>query len=91
MHRVGLLGGMIIAWAVLTGLWVLFLIYRSVHMSHEANQLFLSQSDEGLAQEHQEAIHQEKRVNPFVYTFGAASIVLLVSIVSVWIWQGLGI
>jgi len=81
---------MLIVWAVLTGVWIFLLIYRSVRMSDESEQLFLGQGEESLAQEQQEAIHKEERVGAFLYTFCVASIVLLASTLGVWIWRGLG-
>jgi hypothetical protein len=81
---------MLMAWALLTGVWIFLLIYRSVRMSDESEQLFLGPGEESLAQKQQEAIRMAKRVGAFLYTFGIASIVLLVSTVGVWIWRGLG-
>jgi len=90
MHRVGLLGIMLIVWAVLTGVWILLLIYRSVRVSEESEQLFLSQGKESLAKQQEETIHKEERVGAFLYAFGIASIGMLVSTLGVWIWRGLG-
>jgi hypothetical protein len=90
MHRVGLLGIMLIVWAVLTGVWILLLIYRSVRVSEESEQLFLGQGKESLAKQQEETIHKEERVGAFLYAFGIASIVMLVSTLGVWIWRGLG-
>ena len=90
MYRVGLLGIMLIVWAVLTGGWIALLIYRSVGVTDESEQLFLSQGKELLAQEQQEAIHKEERLGAILYALGLASIVMLVSTLGVWIWRGLG-
>lgn len=90
MHGAGAVGIMLIVWAVLTAVWIVLLIYRSVHMADESEQLFLSQREEPRAREQQEVIHRERRVGAFLYAFGIASIVLLVSIVGVWVWHGLG-
>ena len=90
MHRVGLLGIMLIVWTVLTGVWILLLIYHSVRVSEESEQLFLGQGKESLAKQQEETIHKEERVGAFLYVFGIASIVMLVSTLGVWIWRGLG-
>jgi len=90
MHRVGLLGTMLIVWAVLTGAWIVLLIYRSVRMTDESEQLFLAQGEESLAREQQEATRKGQRVGAWLYAFGVASIVMLVSTLGVWIWRGLG-
>jgi len=90
MQRIGLLGIMLIVWAALTGAWIVLLIYRSVRVTDESEQLFLNQSEEPLAQEQKKAIHKEKRVGAWLYAFGFASIIMLVSTLGVWIWRGLG-
>ena len=90
MDRISLVEIMLIVWAVLTGAWIILLIYRSVRMSDESEQLFLGPGNESLAKAQQEAIHKEKRVGAFLYAFGVASIVLLASTVGVWIWRSLG-
>jgi len=90
MHRIGAVSIMLIVWAVFTGVWIVLLIYRSVGMSRESDQLFLAQGEESLAQQQQEAVHREKRVVAWLYALGVASIVLLTSTVGVWLWRGLG-
>jgi hypothetical protein len=89
MQGIGLVGTMIVVWAVLTGAWIVLLIYRSVRVTDESEGLYLNQSEQSLAQEKQEAIHKGKRVGAWLYAFGFASIVMLVSTLSVWIWRGL--
>lgn len=91
MHRIGLVTIMLIAWAVLTAVWIFLMIYRSVGMSDESEQLFLAQGKESLAREQQELIHKEKKFGAWLYAFGVASIVLLASTVGVWLWRGLGV
>jgi hypothetical protein len=90
MHRVSLVGIMIIVWAVLTTVWIALLIYRSVGATDESDQLFLDQAEESLEREQQAAIHKEKRIGAYLNAFGIASILMLVSTVSVWILRGLG-
>ena len=90
MHRVSLVGIMVIVWAMLTAVWIALMIYRSVAVSGESDQLFLDQAEESLEREQKAAIHKGKRVGAYLYAFGIASIVMLVSTVSVWILRGLG-
>ena len=90
MHRIGLVGIMLVAWSVLTGVWIVLLIYRSLGVSDESERLFLNQGEESLAQAQQRAIKKEKRVGAWLYAVGVASIVLLASTVGVWLWRGLG-
>ena len=90
MHQVSLVGIMIIVWAALTAIWIALMIYRSVGVTDESEQLFLDQAKEPLEQQQKAAIHKEKKVGAYLYVFGIASIVMLVSTLSVWILRGLG-
>ena len=90
MHGMSLVAIMLIVWAVLTAVWVALMIYRTVGVTNESEQLFLDQSEESLEREQKAAIHKRKRVGAYLYVFGIASIVMLVSTVSVWILRSLG-
>ena len=90
MHRISLLVIMIIVWAVITGVWILLLIYRSVRVTDESEQLFLGEGKGSLAKEQEDAIHREKRVGAWLVGLGVASLVMLVSTLSVWVLRGLG-
>ncbi|MFZ0959975.1 MAG: hypothetical protein WAO35_03650 [Terriglobia bacterium] len=84
-----LLEGLLIVWAVVTGIMVALVIYRSTLGAHEENQLFLSPADNMLEREHQNVVKRERKLAPFLYALGAASGVLLLSIICLWLWQGL--
>ncbi len=84
---VGLLGGLLTVWGVLTGVLVLLLIYRSVVGMHEEDQLFLDPSEEHMAKEQKEILKKVEKVRPYVYVLGTASGVLLLVILGVWAWQ----
>ena len=90
MHRVGLVGIMLLAWAVLTAIWIALMIYRSVRVTEVSEQLFLDRAEESFEREQKAAIHKGKRLGAYLYAFGIASIVMLVSTLSVWIARGLG-
>jgi len=85
----GLLGGMLIVWGILTGVLVLLLIYRSVMGLHEEDQLFLNPAEKHMEHEQEEAAQKVEKVGPYVYGLGAASGVLLLVIVGIWLWQGM--
>jgi type VI protein secretion system component VasK len=91
MGGLDLVEKMIIVWAVLTAVWVVLLIYRSVRVDEGSEQLFLAQGEEPLAQKQEEEIHKKERIGALLYVFGVSSAVLLVSTVGVWVWRGLGI
>jgi hypothetical protein len=90
MHRISHVGIMLIVWALLTTVWIALLIYRSVGVTDESDQLFLDRAEESLEREQEAAIHKGKRLGAYLYAFSVASIVMLVSTVSVWILRGLG-
>ena len=90
MHGMSLVGIMLMVWAVLTAIWIVLLIYRSVGVTGESDQLFLDQAEESLEREQNAAVHKGKRLGAYLYAFGIASIVMLISTVSVWILRGLG-
>jgi hypothetical protein len=89
MLAVGLMGGMFIVWAVLTGMVIVLSFYRSMLGGRDKEQLFLSQPDELMAREHEEVVSKEKKVGPILYTLATVSAVLLLSIVGLWLWRGL--
>ena len=84
-----LLKDLLIIWAAVTGIMVVLVIYRSTLTAHEEDRLFLSQTDDIMAREQKEVLKKEKKIAPYLYAFGTASGVLLVSIVAVWIYRGL--
>jgi len=86
---VGLLGGMLIVWAILTGVLTLLLIYRSVVGLHEGDQLLLGATEEHRAQKQKEVAGRVEKVRPYVYALGIASAVLLLVILGTWLWEGL--
>ena len=89
MIHMGLLRELLIVWAIVTSCMIVLLIYRSTLGAHEDNQLYLGQAESMLRHEQEEIIKKEKKLAPFLYVFGTVSGVLLLSIVAVWIWQGL--
>ena len=80
---------LLIAWAGLTTVLVLLLIYRSTLTMHEDDQLFLSEAESQLQQEQVENTRRMDRVTPFVRLLGAASGLLILVIAGLWIYQGL--
>lgn len=90
MLALGLLSGMLIVWGVLTVLTIVVLFYRAVAGPHMENQLHVDKAEEYLEREEREAVRLERRIRPVLYVLGASSVILLVSIVSLWIWHSLG-
>ncbi|PYV32029.1 MAG: hypothetical protein DMG22_14780 [Acidobacteria bacterium] len=84
---IGLLNGLLAVWGVLTGLLALLLIYRGVVGIHEEDQLILDPAESHMAEEQKEIVQKIEKVRPYVYVLSAASGVLLLVIVGVWLWQ----
>jgi hypothetical protein len=80
---------LLIAWASLTAVLVLLLIYRSTLTMHEDDQLFLDDSEIHMQREQEENTRRMQRLTPYVRVFGAASAVLIVAIAALWIYTGL--
>jgi hypothetical protein len=80
---------LLIAWASLTAVLVLLLIYRSTLTMHEDDQLFLDDSEVHMQREQEENTRKMQRLTPYVRLFGAASAVLIVAIAALWIYNGL--
>ena len=79
---------LLIAWAVLTTILVLLLIYRSTLTMHEDDQLFLSEGESQMQADQDENLRKINRVTPYVRALGAASAVLIVVIAGMWLYNG---
>lgn len=80
---------LLIAWAGLTTILILLLIYRSTLMMHEDDQIFLSDSDSHLQREQEELSVRVNRITPFVRLLGAASTLLILFIGGLALYQQL--
>lgn len=80
---------LLIAWAGLTTILILLLIYRSTLTLHEDDQIFLSESDSHLQREQEELSVKVKRLTPFVRLLGAASTLLILFIGGLALYQQL--
>jgi beta-lactamase regulating signal transducer with metallopeptidase domain len=68
---------------------VILLIYRSTLSMHEDDQLFLTESESHMQKEQVEIMHKLNQVTPMVKLVGAASGVLGLVIVGVFVYQQL--
>ena len=71
--------------AMLVALTIL-VIYRSTLENHEDDQLFLSEGESHMAKEQEELQVKMNRIEPMVRWLGAASAVLLLAIVGMWLY-----
>jgi uncharacterized membrane protein YjfL (UPF0719 family) len=78
---------LLIVWGVLTVILILLLIYRSTLTMHEDDQLFLDDSSKNLREEQEALQVRMKRVAPWVRILGAISVVLIMVIAGMAVWQ----
>ena len=80
---------LLIVWAVLTVVLIVLLIYRSTLSMHEDDQLFLDQAESHMAQEQTALLQRINRLTMPVRTLTAASGLLGLVLVAIWVYRGL--
>jgi hypothetical protein len=80
---------LLIAWGILTGIFILLFIWRSVLSSHEDDQIFLDAAQEHMAREQRELVAKITRLSKPLLTTGIASGALLLLIAGLWVYNGL--
>lgn len=78
---------LLIVWGGLTTILIVLLIYRSTLTIREDDQLFLDEAEHQLETEQQELMKRVDRLTPVVRAFGAASILLILAIGGIAVWQ----
>jgi uncharacterized membrane protein YjfL (UPF0719 family) len=78
---------LLVAWGVMTGVLILLLIYRSTLTMHEDDQLFLGESESHMQAEQTELMAKMNKITPLVRLFGALSVLLIVTIAGMAVWQ----
>lgn len=79
----------LIAWGLVTIVFMLLLIRRSVLASHEDDQIFLDSSEDHIAKEQQELIAKINTLSRPILTSGIVSGVLLLVLAGLWLYDGL--
>ena len=80
---------LLIAWGILTGIFILLLIWRSVLASHEDDQIFLDSAQDHMAREQRELIARITWLGKPIVTTGIAAGALLLVIAGIWVYNGL--
>ncbi len=78
---------LLIVWGGLTTILIVLLIYRSTLTIREDDQLFLDAAEHHMELEQQDLMKRVHRLTPLLRVFGAASILLILAIGGIAVWQ----
>jgi hypothetical protein len=89
----GLLNGpflyLLITWGVVTAIFLILVIWRSVLSSHEDDQIFLDAAEEHMAKEQRELVIKINKLSSPILTSGIMAGVLLLAIAGIFVYNGL--
>ncbi|HEY6946644.1 MAG TPA: hypothetical protein VI431_16015 [Candidatus Acidoferrum sp.] len=80
---------LLIAWGVVTAVFIVLLIWRGVLSSHEDDQIFLDAAEEHMAREQRELVAKISTLARPLLITGILSGVLLLLAGGLWIYEGL--
>ena len=79
----------LIAWTIVTAVFMLLLIRRSLLASHEDDQIFLDAAQEHMAREQREIVAKINALSRPLVTSGIVSGALLLVLACLWLYNGL--
>ena len=80
---------LLIAWGIVTAVFVILFIWRSVLSSHEDDQIFIDAAEEHMAREQRELIVKITSLSRPLLISGILSGALLLLAGGIWIYEGL--
>ncbi|HZS70928.1 MAG TPA: hypothetical protein VFA13_03750 [Candidatus Acidoferrum sp.] len=80
---------LLIAWGIVTAIFLVLLIWRSVLESHEDDQIFLDSAQDHIAKEQKELVSRITSLSRPIVTTGVAAGGLLLVIAGMWVYHGL--
>ena len=80
---------LLIAFGIVTALFLILLIWRSLLEGHEDDQLFLDAGEANMAKEQQALIQRINTLSKPIMVLGVLAGVLLVSSAGLWLYEGL--
>lgn len=79
----------VVAWGLVTAVFVVLFIWRSVLSSHEDDQIFLDAAEEHMAREQRELIAKINKLSKPLLGTGILAGALLLVIAGMWLKEGL--
>ena len=80
---------LLIAWGVVTAIFLVLLLRRSLLASHEDDQIFLDAAQEHMAREQRELVTKIEALSKPIMGAGILSGVLLLAMAGVWLYPAL--
>lgn len=80
---------LLVAWGIVTAIFLALIAWRSVLTSHEDDQIFLDASEDLMAKEQHELVAKINKLSKPILTSGITSGVLLLLIAGIFVYHGL--
>ncbi|HTQ95696.1 MAG TPA: hypothetical protein VMH89_02760 [Candidatus Acidoferrum sp.] len=80
---------LLVAWGVVTAIFLVLIAWRSLLSSHEDDQIFLDSAQEHMAREQRELVAKINGLSRPIMTSGITSGVLLLVIAGMFVYHGL--
>ena len=80
---------LLIAWGIITAVFLALLIWRNLLESHEDDQLFLDAAEEHMAREQRALVARINTLSRPIMMSGVTAGVLLLVIAGLWLYEGL--
>jgi len=80
---------LLIAWGIVTAIFLALLIWRNLLESHEDDQLFLDAAEEHMAQEQRALVQKINTLSRPIIMTGILAGVLLLTTAGLWLYEGL--
>ena len=80
---------LLIAWGVVTAIFVILVAWRGVLASHEDDQIFLDKAEDHMAKEQRELVTKINSLSKPILTSGITSGVLLLVLAVIFVYHGL--
>jgi hypothetical protein len=80
---------LLIAWGIVTAIFLVLLIWRSLLESHEDDQLFIDAAEEHMAKEQRDLVAKINTLSRPIMASGVVAGALLLAIAGLWLYTGL--